>query len=299
MNAAAALTICEFISFWISPLACMLLPKNVNGGIFVLLLPSQVVLKLGVKRALIRFTFPNCLLTPLLVPVLNKPLIFACGLISNLQWLYCQFSVLWLNYVNFAYAFLWYWYHWQCLMKGKKTLLCLPLVSIQPFAWVPGFPDWMCCLWVLPQCLQSNSWGRQICTALQHVPKLILHIYRLRCSIVASKHTCFQSYINAFIGFSDFQSIFVNSSVCDNSIFSQHSAEWKLDQVPGWSRLSAPAAQPHSAMSDMPLPWLPRSSLLARRLQQFSLLEHFIPVSRPEGPLSGWIQPWKFFHGYT
>lgn len=139
----------------------------------------------------------------------------------------------------------------------------------------------------------------EICTTLQHVPKLILHIYRLRCSIVASKHTCFQSYINAFIGFSDFQSIFVNSSVCDNSIFSQHSAEWKLDQVPGWSRLSAPAAQPHSAMSDMPLPWLPRSSLLARRLQQFSLLEHFIPVSRPEGPLSGWIQPWKFFHGYT
>lgn len=51
MNAAAALIICEFISFWISPLACMLLPRNVNGGIFVFLLPSQVVLKLGVKRA--------------------------------------------------------------------------------------------------------------------------------------------------------------------------------------------------------------------------------------------------------
>lgn len=64
MNAAAALIICEFISFWISPLAYMLLPRNVNGGIFVFLLPSQVVLKLGVKRALIRFIFRNWSLTP-------------------------------------------------------------------------------------------------------------------------------------------------------------------------------------------------------------------------------------------
>jgi len=64
MNAAAALTISEFISFWISPLGCMLLPKNVNGGIFVLLLPSQAVFELGVTRALIRLTFCNCLLTP-------------------------------------------------------------------------------------------------------------------------------------------------------------------------------------------------------------------------------------------
>lgn len=64
MNAAAALTICEFISFWISPLACMLLPKNVNGGIFVFLLPSQAVFELGVTRALIRFAFCNCSLNP-------------------------------------------------------------------------------------------------------------------------------------------------------------------------------------------------------------------------------------------
>lgn len=65
----------------------------------------------------------------------------------------------------------------------------------------------------------------EIRTTLRRVPKLILHVYRSRCSTVASKHTCFQSYINAFIGFSDFQSIFVNSGVCDKLIFSQHSAE--------------------------------------------------------------------------
>lgn len=63
MNAAAALTICEFISFWISPLACMLLPKNVSEGIFVFLVPSHAVFELGVTKALIRFPFCNCSLT--------------------------------------------------------------------------------------------------------------------------------------------------------------------------------------------------------------------------------------------
>lgn len=120
MNAAAALTICEFISFWISPLACLLLPKNVNGGIFVFLVPSQAAFELGVTRALIRFPFCNCSLTLFFFAVLSNPLIFACGWISSLQWLYCQFSALWLNYMNSAYAFFWWWYHWQYMVEGKK-----------------------------------------------------------------------------------------------------------------------------------------------------------------------------------
>lgn len=60
VSAAAALPICDLISFWMSPLACMLLPRYVNWPIGIPL-PSKVILQLGVAGALIRLTLENWL----------------------------------------------------------------------------------------------------------------------------------------------------------------------------------------------------------------------------------------------
>lgn len=55
VNAAAALPICDLISFWISPLTCILLPRYVNWPVGIPL-PSKVILQLGVAGVLIRLT---------------------------------------------------------------------------------------------------------------------------------------------------------------------------------------------------------------------------------------------------
>lgn len=108
-------------------------------------------------------------------------------------------------------------------------------VAVQPFPRVPGFPGQARCLQIFSRLLPSSPGGRQRPTPRCTWFQTWSQITSLHCGIKTCAY--FASNINAYKSFSDFQNIFVNSSITTQvSVHQQHfKHDWASFTVKHWS----------------------------------------------------------------